>query len=138
MKLLPCAGSVDCLSLGAMLPMSLKFPHGEPALVGAYQPEMKCARCKRRNRYSTTDYARLPQLSPEDYVALARLYRAPQLASLHTRDFVGMGHTTEQAVDLYRAGFRSTNELHAVDRDATVESAWNDLAVHEAEERARG
>lgn len=93
-----------CEGKGVMLPASLAYPNGEPALVGRYTAEMKCARCKMRIAWSPADFAVIPDVVDEGFSALAQQYGTPRIAEIHTKDLVGAGFARHEAVDLYHRG----------------------------------
>ena len=107
MKLLRCS-SKQCSKKAEpiMLPASLHYPKGEPAIAGRYVKDLKCSACHHVTFFSAEQYASMPDLSAEDWERLAVEYRAPKIAERFTKDFEGAGLTKDQAKDLYTAGFR--------------------------------
>ena len=121
MKLLKCP-SIQCLSLGAMLPPNKAHPEGEPFLVGGYTPSYRCARCRKHWEVSLTAYNAMPDVDMDGFKDLARLYRSPSLATLPLKDLIGAGMTRDQAEYLFRQDFHGgywlghLSTAHAVDR----------------------
>lgn len=111
MKLLRCfSKNPDCKKYGAAISAT------EPYIVGRYVPSITCKRCGKTLKIPAAMYARQPELTSEDFKALAKVY-GPQVLETHTRDFKGAGFKQHEASDLYDAGFRSTSELEALERD---------------------
>lgn len=112
MKLLPCQPAdvqqrnYDCVRAGYALDET-----GSPALSARYVEWYRCSRCRRRTRLTAKDYNRLPRLTVDDVERRAQRSREWQpVLEMFLRDFVGAGHTREQAKDLLRYGFVDTHE----------------------------
>lgn len=93
MKRLPC----DNCSEGAEL------RDGTPYLIGrppdAWPFRVSCARCKRVSYVTAAKFNQLPEVSPDQLMEW-------HLLEQYVRDLtLGGSLTTEQAIDLYRAGW---------------------------------
>lgn len=99
-----------------MLRPSRAFPSGEPYLCGRCPTgPYKCFRCGSTMHLDAARYNQLRPLTLEDYADLAKQYKAPQLKELPLKDFGGYLQP-EHAKQCFEAGFRTRNELEALER----------------------
>lgn len=105
-----CKGDLKQKGLRILGRAVAAMPGGvEPYLVGrpaSFPLRVKCGACKRISTFSAAEFAVLPELTVEQLEAFGML-------QVITRDWVGDGHTHEQAKDLLRAGF-GLDELRAL------------------------
>jgi hypothetical protein len=76
---------------------------------GQYVQRYKCARCGRVTVLTNVQYNALPELTLEDFQALAQTLNAPALADLPTKDWTSVGLKKEHAEDLFRVGLHDPN-----------------------------
>lgn len=112
MKLLPCRPAderppgPDCARIGYALD-----ERQQPALSARPVAWYKCHRCRRPTRLTAAQYNRLPRLTVDEVERRAERSREWRpVLEMFLRDFVGAGHTREQAKDLVRYGFVGPNE----------------------------
>jgi len=115
LKLLPCS-SPSCVGLGAQLPKSVAYPSGEPYLSVMYDGHYKCNRCGRMCTLGYEEFNALPDLRFDQLCALADSYQSIFLRHRLTADLVGAGLPLAHAEDMFRAGYRSSDEIHALSR----------------------
>lgn len=95
MKALPCACGDKVARLRS----------GEPFLSLRAPGRYACSACKRSHHLSPQEFNVLPDVTPEDLAQWGLLEH-------YTKDLrQGVTFTKEQAVDLFRAGFQTPDEL---------------------------
>lgn len=113
MKAMPCqtakcTGDRHQLGLKMLGRASVALPDGKPYLIGSpasFPLVVTCSKCKRPQRYSAADFARLPELSAyqlEEFGALEPLARDAGLQPGQVRDLLTAGVTLAEAREIER------------------------------------